>query len=56
MVRSEELRQYENLLKSNGFSHRVKNKRNAYIHTNWNDKRNIAFILTLCVILEIETK
>ena len=43
MVRSEELRQYENLLILKGFSPGVKNKRNAYIHTKWNDKRNIAF-------------
>ena len=56
MVRSEELRQHENLLKSNGFSYRVKNKRNAYILPNWNNKRNNAFILMLCIILEIETK
>lgn len=31
MVRSEELRQYENLFILNGFSPGVKNKRNAYI-------------------------
>ncbi len=50
MVRSEELRQYENLLILNGFSHRVKSKRNAYIHLKWNYKRNTTFILMLCVI------
>ncbi len=38
MVISEELRQYEKLLILKGFSHRVKNNRNAYINTKWNDK------------------
>ena len=43
-------------LKSNGFSHRVKNKRNAYFHTNWDDKRNNAFILMLYAIAQCKMK
>ena len=39
-------RKCEILLKLKGFSSKG-NKRNAYIRPNWNDKRNIAFILTL---------
>jgi len=42
-------RKCETRLKLKGFSTIVKDKRNAYIHPNWNDIRNIAFILTLGV-------
>ena len=48
MVGNEELKQYENLIKSNGFLPVVKNKCNGYIYSNRNDKRSIAFILMLC--------